>query len=500
MNDVVQNNVIVSPDRTLTNEYQFKIRKYLLSYENEKRELKEQVADGIISLADAEEEMKRIKEKEFRLKKKIVDDIHVTRNGKPRAISPGNPTSSYPNGYYYTRLSGNGQPVKRQTLEELYDYLYEYYFGSVELYSIGKVFELALSEKENSENSEKDTIRRYRVDVNRFFTPEFTACDIRTVTDTSLKEYTQGLVHRGPLTKDAFIAYKTLLNLVFRYAVRKRIITFNPVDSINNRVYLKSCDCEKPRAEDETFSAKDIHALNDEMKRREGMKRYQQSKNCLGFHSAIRFSMLAGERIGEVVALRWDDVDFQRKQVHIHAQLLEREDENGNKHYIYVSCLKNEKGVPKGGRYFPITPMIENLFQEIRQRNEVLGISPDYIFTDLEGNWLNKKQLGKYLYLMCKSVGITVTKNHGFRKTLNSKMREAGASSVDCAKLLGHSPETNERCYTFSRNEINEEMRKLLEELEAEVASEEQGTVFEEKGTVYTIPFAKRKSPRTLNS
>lgn len=135
---------------------------------------------------------------------------------------------------------------------------------------------------------------------------------------------------------------------------------------------------------------------------------------------------------------------------------------------------------------------MEQLFEEIKKRNEQLGISPEYIFTTKEGNWLDKKQLGKYLHNLCKSVGINVTKNHGFRKTLNSKMREAGASSVQCAKLLGHSPETNERCYTYIRNEIDDEMRNLIEDLE-------QGTVSEEKGTEMVIPFTKRKSPKHLS-
>lgn len=45
---------------------------------------------------------------------------------------------------------------------------------------------------------------------------------------------------------------------------------------------------------------------------------------------------------------------------------------------------------------------------------------------------------------------------HGYRKTLNSKMRCMGVPVPQAAAMLGHTKEVNERYYTFDVSELQE--------------------------------------------
>ncbi|MCR5684184.1 MAG: hypothetical protein K6G81_02015, partial [Lachnospiraceae bacterium] len=70
------------------------------------------------------------------------------------------------------------------------------------------------------------------------------------ITEIDLKMYTQEWVNREHPKKSVFFAYKGILNQIFTYAFKHRIISENPVEQIKNQQYLKSCDTRKPKAEE----------------------------------------------------------------------------------------------------------------------------------------------------------------------------------------------------------------------------------------------------------
>ena len=82
----------------------------------------------------------------------------------------------------------------------------------------------------------------------------------------------------------------------------------------------------------------------------------------------------------------------------IHTQQLKNR-ETGR--YEYVSWTKNEKGIPKGGRYFPITSQIADLFSELREAQKRVGIRSEWIFANPDGSWIiNDTCYGKFLNRM----------------------------------------------------------------------------------------------------
>ena len=457
--------------------------------------LQNQLQSGIINLVDATIEMAMIKSKELKIKMQLVNVVHVKSNGKPRSIKTHGPTSSYPDGYVYTKLEG-GKLIKAKDLDYLYSRLYEIYFGNDHSFSMKNIFEKALEEKAQEENPKTETIDKYQRDFKFFISDDLSEKDIRELSEHDLKSYTQKLVTRLSLKEKTFLAYKTLLNLIFKYALNHGIISSNPVQMIRNKCYLATCDTSQALAEEEILSEEEIQMLIDEVDRRMHFKKWG-SYYVYGY--AMKFSIQTGTRVAEICGLKWSDIDFSNRTIHIHGQQLKTR-QDGHDVFYYVPYTKDEQGKSRGGRYFPLTDSLSYLFEELRQKQKALHIQSEYVFCKEDGAWLNKIDYGKFFRRLCKQLGFTVTKNHALRKSLNSKVLSPNNVSVaDRARLLGHSVSTNLNHYSYCQKDYVEKTREILNCNNILGNDPDKGTFSNQKGTFSVIEFKKRKSPKSAN-
>ena len=422
----------------------------------------------MISAADAAEEMAMMKNKELKLKKQLIDSIHVNKNGEPRTISYHGASPSYPNGYFYTRLDGR-KIVKAKTEEELYVKLFTHYFkDGISKNTVQNIFDSAIKEKRETENVKEATLYRYLVDFRLYISDELARTDLTQIDHITLKRYTQNLVNSISMNKKQFLAYKGLLNLIFGYAIEHDIISTNPVLKIKNAVYLKSCDLSKPQAEDKIFSEEEITTLLDVCEQRIGSKRHgEYYVNAY----AMKFAICTGVRAGELCALKWDDIDFDQRLIHIHAQQLIRKDRGKNEYY-YAPYTKNERGMSSGGRYFPLTNELFSMLAELKDLQNKLGIQSEFVFCHENGAWIATTAYESFLRRLCRKCGFKITNNHAFRMSFNSNVLiQNGVAVTDRASLLGHSVATNLNYYSFAQKDYAEKVRKILDNQEKEPES-----------------------------
>lgn len=463
-----------------------------------RKHLQELFSDGIIT--DVETAFMLMKRKEFKEKEKKVLQVHknelqkditIIKHGKPTVVSQ-------------TRLEGKVPRYK--DYETLIEFLYQYYFGDqISDYSFKTMFEAAIAEKELTEGPKAKTIYDLRCQYRAFITDEFAALDVRKITPSQMKAYIMQVVKDVHPTRKRFLKFKGVLNLVFSYVcdAERKYVTVNPVPT-NNKPFLRYCETKEVAPDDKAFQPEQLKEICAYLWERIAKTKYDVNAY------AILFSEATGVREGEIPSLRWEDVDFALKTVHIHSQQNDTYDgqcyevrnsihvsKHNNAWFYYNPTTKNEKGESKNGRFIPMTEKVRIILISLKESQKKLGIVSPWVFCKEDGDWITTKSYYSALRRLTKEkLGLSLSNNHAFRIALNSYVYiPMGLPVTERARLLGHSVETNLKHYSFSQSDNY--IEDLTSRLDAFYNNQEVG----HSRSLNTIPFqAKRKSPRTANS
>lgn len=412
---------------------------------------------GMMSSTDVAIVENMRKDKEFKLKESAVLRTHLNQDGTPRTIAAPSPSNR---NRYSTKLP-DGRHITCNTYNGLIEKLYIYYAEKCLItlkdheYTINCVFQQALECYTATNNPSPNTIYKYKHAFRRFFEDtELVSKDIRYISELDLQKFTQEMVTRRHPKKKAFLEYMGILNLTFNYARLQKMIAENPVDFIQSRVYLKSCDQTRPKSKDKILSADEIKQVQEVLWQRILQKHYY-----INGYMAL-FAIETGMRAGELCSLKWADV--QEKHIHIHTQQL-ADRINGKNEFRLVNWTKNERGISQNGRLFPLTKEIQRILNDLREKQETLGIQSEYVFAHENGEWVHTIAYEKSLARLCKSLGLEVTNNHAFRMSLNSNVFiPLNIPVTTRAQLLGHSVEVNLKNYSFAEKNNLDSICDLL--------------------------------------
>lgn len=153
--------------------------------------------------------------------------------------------------------------------------------------------------------------------------------------------------------------------------------------------------------------------------------------------------MTTGLRIGEVCALQYGDIDFDKLTINVERSV-KRVCTPGEKSFLEISDPKTLSSI----RDVPIIPDIAKLIQENRLADDV------YISS---GN--NQKPLEPRAYRMkynriCDELGIEHHTFHDLRHTFASRCINSGSDARTVADILGHTNvEMTLNIYTHSTDE-----------------------------------------------
>lgn len=161
---------------------------------------------------------------------------------------------------------------------------------------------------------------------------------------------------------------------------------------------------------------------------------------------ALEMASLTGMRAGEIVALKWEDIQGD----YIRVRRRESKDKLTGKNRVKTTP-KNEKP-----RSIPLTGAIRELLARVRKASEENGLMGDYIFTGSSGR-ITVQILTSCLRNRCKQLGIRPKGINAYRKTVNSLIRANGLSAEAASSMLGNSPAVNTQYYTF---DVTEEKKK----------------------------------------
>lgn len=237
----------------------------------------------------------------------------------------------------------------------------------------------------------------------------------------------------------------------FSLAYDKREILFNPFVRISLPTNKKK-------------EISDIHYYNDdeiELIKKYALKKYSNGNYIYKYGYAIILLLYTGLRVGELLALKWDCIDFDKKTLTVKGNVkqVKNRDKNTSKKYIMID--QNTTKTKSGMRIIPLSAMaVEALkyFEEINN-NHIYVVSSDI------KEPLSPRNLDRTFRSVLTNAGITnIHGVHSLRHTFASMLFRKGVDVKTVSELLGHSD--TGVTYNIYIHLIQEQKVKAIESLD----------------------------------
>lgn len=187
-------------------------------------------------------------------------------------------------------------------------------------------------------------------------------------------------------------------------------------------------------------------------------------------------TVYTGMRKGEAMALKWENVDFQKRRIYIKNSLCkidgDQTDEKGHRHARY------EILEPKTKESIRMVPMMDEVYEALmlqKERQEMdkkryreIYLDQGLVFTDSCGNFLPQRQFMDQYHAFLRKYEITDIRFHDLRHTFATLLIEADVSMKVVQELLGHSTITTSMdIYTHVSDEKKEQALDRLQQRNA---------------------------------
>ncbi|MBF7097356.1 tyrosine-type recombinase/integrase [Alkalibacter mobilis] len=225
-----------------------------------------------------------------------------------------------------------------------------------------------------------------------------------------------------------------LLNKFFGYAENDGYILRNPCRGVKNP---KKMD----KKEIEVFTKEEIKRFTS----------IEHRNQCM-----IKLLLYTGMRLGECLALTWNDLDMEKCIITINKSV------NG---LGELTTTKTKSSI----RYLVFPPSLLEDLNKKKQLNRIEKMAAGYedkglVFpSQLSGNYTNQSRFRKEFKDILKEANVPYRKPHTLRHTFTTRGRQMGYSLEDIARMLGHSTITMTMENYVHYN--TEDLRKMVDRM-----------------------------------
>ena len=249
---------------------------------------------------------------------------------------------------------------------------------------------------ERKRGLKRGTLRDYRYTLRTHLLPAFGDHDIAAITRQDIERWHAGYPRSRTAEKVLVV-----LGAIMRYAQRRDLIAANPAEKVERHPVRYSGDYD-------IYSREEIDAI---------VRAAADEQDAVIFLTAA----VSGLRRGELLALRWRDVDFPGHAIRVRANL-----------------SYGELVTPKSGKV-RVVPMVD----EVAERLERLGARPNQMSDDAPvvasalGGHLDPSAVRRRYAAAAKRAGLRVLPFHSLRHFFGS-MAVNKASLVQVQTWMGH--------------------------------------------------------------
>lgn len=310
--------------------------------------------------------------------------------------------------------------------------------GSANKSTLNEMFDLYMSGKHELKQS---TRTNYIYMYKTYVSGDFGKRKIASIKYSDIKSFYISLIVERGFKPNSMEIIHTILHPVFTLAVRDGYIRSNPATGVMLEI-KKSHDWEKPKR----------HALT--IAEQEAFVGFmEQSKEYRHWLPLFTTFLGTGCRVGELVGLRWEDVDWENGSININHNLIYRVQDSGHCE-LHITTPKTKTGV----RTIPLLSEVSDALEEEREKQKITGGNTSVIdgysgviFTNRYGEVLTPPTINRAISRIYKAY--------------NKKETEEAAAEGREPMLIRHFTAHNLRhtfCTRFCENETN---LKVIQEI-----------------------------------
>lgn len=235
---------------------------------------------------------------------------------------------------------------------------------------------------------------------------------------TTLAQDGQNKRTGGKLSAKSILEHHRLISAVLEQATKEGLVPFN----VASRATLPKAE----RKEVNYFQPEQVAAIRDALE-----------LEPVKWRTITHLFLITGARRGEILGLKWENVDFDGNRIRICNSVLYRADRG-----IYEDTPKTSSS----GRYVSLPAETMQLLRQYRawQNEERLRLGEyfqyqGFVFCQDNGKPMHPDSVTSWLAKFSKRHGLPHINPHAFRHTMASMLYFNHVDSVSISKRLGHS-------------------------------------------------------------
>ena len=261
----------------------------------------------------------------------------------------------------------------------------------------------------------KSSIVKYNNLLTTYIFPYFENSSIEDITKEDIDKFSNELLKSGG-QKKCGLSPKTVINVI---SVMKNVFEYATQYGKLDVIDIKKFSIKQPQKPMRILSLSEQEKLSKYL--------YEDlSPTNLG----ILVCLYTGIRIGEICALKWEDISFEEQYLYVHRtmQRIQNKENRETKTYVLISEPKSECSIRK----IPLPNELFKLLVTLRSPKNT------YFLTGVSYKFVEPRTLQNHFKKAIKNCKIEDANFHTLRHTFATRCVELGFDIKSLSEILGH--------------------------------------------------------------